>query len=124
MKRLIGIILLGSALSFTVASCSSAEAAAKADPSKQISVQARFDHDKVGNSELKGAIFNMNNDVDFEDIVLKVDFYNKAGGMIGSRSFVVKEKINPGESEKFKLEFRAPKDTDYAQWSVVGGEAD
>lgn len=115
--------MLGGALSFGITSCSSAEAAAGADPSHQIAVQAEFDNNKSGNSELEGALFNTNNDVKFDDVILRVDFYNQGGSIIGSRSFVVKEKVYPGQSAPFKLKFKAPKDTESVKWAVVGADA-
>lgn len=85
---------------------------------------ASFDHDKLGDSELTGALFNKSAGKDYDDVSVKVEFYDENSSMIGSQVYMITEDVDAGEVEDFHLKFKAPDNTTSANWSVICVEKD
>lgn len=122
MKKLLGMLALGIVLSL---STGGAKDVTRTDDDckvvSDVSIQAEFDHDNVGDSELKGKLFNTSN-VEYEDIMIQVDFYNSDQQKLGSQSLKFTEDLRPGETEDFKFEFDTPEGTNHASYTIACAE--
>ena len=128
MKKLWGMIALGAALGlsglFTPASANGIKGMDENDAMYDITVQAQFDHDEMGDSELKGTLFNTSDEATYDDVVLNVDFYDDQNTLIHTQYFTVDEDVAEGEDEDFRIKIEAPEGTESASWTVWSAEED
>ena len=95
----------------------------KCDAQEDIQITAQVDLDRIGNSELNGSITNGSDD-EYQNVQVKVDFYDDMNNHISSQMFTINEDLDPGETENFDLTFRAPDKARSAKWSVACTESD
>lgn len=124
MKKLFGVLALSVMFGLSTSAYSgdnnNNEKKSKTDDCKavtELALEATLDHDERGDSELKGKLFNSGSE-EYEDIMIRVDFYNDLQEVISSQTFKVTEDIGPGNTEDFKFEFTAPEGTAHATWAV------
>lgn len=84
-----------------------------------LKVDGSFDHDWLGESEIRGVIVNNSLTNEYEDALLNVRFYDDDHVLLGSETLKIDKDLDRGETENFKLEMETPRGTESADWSVV-----
>jgi uncharacterized membrane protein len=126
MKRLWTMIALGAALglsvTFTSVSANAGGKIANDNAAYDLTVQAEFDHDELGDSELKGTLFNTSVVNAYDDVVLNVDFFDDQNVLIDTQYFTLDEDLEAGEDEDFRVRIQAPEGTESASWMISSAE--
>lgn len=77
----------------------------------------------VGQTVVKGKISNTATVAKFKDIHVKLDFYSKTKTLLETDNETIYMELNPGETQKFKTKYFAPKGTDSVALSVVSAKS-
>jgi hypothetical protein len=88
-------------------------------PSKFLTVAGNNKKNLLGQTVIKGTVFNKAKIVTYKDVDIKLSFYSKTGTLLEEDHEVVYESINPGQSANFKSKYFAPKGTDSVAMHVV-----
>ena len=89
---------------------------------QDLKVEGEFDHDWLGESELRGSIINNSLYQEYEDAMVNIRFYDDDHILLGSKTLKIDKELDRGETENFKLEFDTPSGTESADWAVVCAE--
>lgn len=100
----------------------SLEAAEKKNPARFISVKGTNKKNLLGQTVVKGTLFNKARLAHFKDIEVKLSFYSKTGALLEEDLSTVYESINPGGSVSFKSKYFAPKGTDSVAMTVTNAK--
>ena len=76
----------------------------------------------LGQTVVKGTIYNNAKIVSYKDVDIKLSFYSKTGALLEEDHQVVYESISPGGSKSFKSKFFTPKGTDSVYFTVIGAK--
>ena len=82
-------------------------------------------HDKrnmLGQTVVKGTIFNKATVAVFKDVDIKLSFYSRTRALLETDKETVFEILQPGESKNFKTKYFAPKGTDSVALEVLGAK--
>lgn len=117
MKKLFALAL-GAMLSFPAFAASPAVID---NPATDLIVEAKLTKGFLMREGLRGVIFNRSN-IEYDDVKLKVVFYDESNNHIGMHTLTINEDIEPGEAEDLKLKFDVPNNADRAVWTVLDAE--
>lgn len=92
------------------------------NPTKFISVDGDKKKNLIGQTVLKGEVFNNAKIVTYKDVDVKIVFYSKTGTVLEEDHETVFENIAPGKSAKFKAKMFTPKGTDSVSFKVEGAK--
>jgi hypothetical protein len=92
------------------------------DPAKFISVDGDKKKNLIGQTVVKGEVFNNAKIVTYKDVDVKISFYSKTGTVLEEDYETVFENIAPGKSAKFKAKMFTPKGTDSVSFNVQGAK--
>lgn len=98
---------------------SSIEAIEKKSPSQFLKVTGTDKKNLLGQTVIKGNIFNNAKIVHYKDIQLKMSFYSGTGTLLEEDIETVYETVNPGGSISFKSKYFTPKGTDSVSLKVM-----
>lgn len=76
----------------------------------------------LGQTVVKGNIYNNAKIVAFKDVEIRMDFFSKTGALLEQDRVTVYETVNPGGSKSFKTKYFAPKGTDSVAMTVTGAK--
>jgi hypothetical protein len=76
----------------------------------------------IGQTVIKGTIFNNAKIVTYKDISIKLSFYSKTGALLEEDQEVVYESVEPGGSKGFKSKYFTPRGTDSVVFKVVSAK--
>lgn len=135
MKKLLGLIVVGSVL---FAACQSKaekettekenyekakeslEEREKKNPVAFISVTSKDKHNLIGQTVIKGTVNNNAKVCVYKDVELELSFFSKTGVLLEKDNEKIYEVIEPGKSADFKTKYFAPKGTDSVGIKVIG----
>ena len=134
IKKMLGAIVFGAALLLSPVTIDNAAAennksnsttaiAKDCAPTGDLEIAAAYGS-FLGNSRLKGVIFNRSLDQDYDNVEVKVDFYDERGSLISSQIIDVREDIERGEAEDISFSLNSPRGTESTKWSIVCAEKD
>jgi hypothetical protein len=129
MKRILGAIAAGMALLFTMAATpadtGSTDASCLTTEDLVLNVQ-EIDAATLSssNGEISGTIRNNSSEYGYDDVIVRIDYYDAQDVLIDAESIKIHRDIDPGESESFTRELNAPADAAHARLSVDCAEGD
>ena len=88
------------------------------NPIKFITVNGDKKKNLVGQTVVKGEVFNKAKVVTYKDVDVKITFFSKTGAVLEEDHETVYQNIAPGKSAKFKSKFFTPKGTDSVSFAV------
>jgi len=91
----------------------------KKDPVRFLSVAGSNKKNLLGQTVIKGTVFNKAKLVHFKDIQIKLFFYSQTGTLLEEDIDTVYETISPGGSTAFKSKYFAPKGTDSVAMKII-----
>ena len=91
----------------------------KKNPERFLSVSGNDKKNLLGQTVIKGNIFNHAKMVPFKDVEIKLFFYSKTKTLLEEDTQTIYETINPGGTTNFKSKYFAPKGTDSVGMRVV-----
>ena len=92
------------------------------DPTKFISVDGDRKKNLIGQTVVKGEVFNNAKIVTYKDVDVKITFYSKTGTILEEDHETVFENIAPGKSANFKAKMFTPKGADSVSFKVEGAK--
>ncbi|CAN5388505.1 hypothetical protein BH10BAC2_BH10BAC2_44450 [soil metagenome] len=101
----------------------SLEVTEKKHPLKFLSVTGDDKKNLIGQTVVRGTIYNKATVVAYKDVRVKMLCY-KNGKMVEEHEDVIDEVIKPGTEKDFKTKYRLPKGTDSIYLSVMSASAD
>ncbi len=101
---------------------SSIEGIEKKNPVQFLSVNGTDKRNLLGQTVVKGNIFNNAKMVHYKDVEIKLSFYSKTKTILEEDREVVYETIGPGGSVGFKSKYFAPKGTDSVGMVIVSAK--
>lgn len=96
----------------------------KKNPVRFLSVSGTDKKNLLGQTVIKGSIFNNAKMLRFKDVEIKLSFYSKTGTLLEEDLETIYESISPGSSTSFKSKYFAPKSTDSVAMKVVSAKVD
>lgn len=131
MKRGVVKIALGLMLSIGFIGCTASgevyedpgmtmEQRERATPAEFIVVNAEYDDELLGTSNITGTLQNTASRTNYKDVMITVNYYDEAGNLLGSNNYTVADDLAIGETEGFKVEVQPPDNTENVTWSVTG----
>lgn len=94
----------------------------KKNPENFLTVAGHDRHNILGQTVVKGTVFNKATVASYKDVDIKLDFYSKTGTLLETDKETVYEVIGPGQSKNFKTKYFAPKGTDSVALSVTAAK--
>jgi len=73
----------------------------------------------LDDSSLRGSLINNSIENDYDEVRIKIDYFDMMGLLVSSETLMVAEDLDPGENEKFKFRLKEPDEAVSAQWAVV-----
>lgn len=101
----------------------SLEVTEKKHPLKFLSVAGDDKKNIIGQTVVRGTIYNKATVVAYKEVRVKMLCY-KGGIMVEEHEDVIEEIIKPGTEKDFKTKYRLPKGTDSIYLSVMSASAD
>jgi hypothetical protein len=92
------------------------------NPTKFITVDGDKKKNLIGQTVVKGEVFNNAKIVMYKDVDVKISFYSKTGTILEEDHETVFENIAPGKSAKFKAKMFTPKGADSVSFKVEGAK--
>lgn len=96
----------------------------KKNPVQFISVTSKDKHNLIGQTVIKGTVYNNAKICVYKDVELELSFFSKTGVLLEKDAEKVYELIEPGKSADFKTKYFAPKGTDSVGIKVIGAKVD
>ena len=135
IKRIFGVMALSAALALSSANTgrasenthndnNNAMAAGNCDATADLEIAAAYNSGFLVKEKIRGVIFNRSLNKDYDDVQVRVDFFDKNGSLIRSESVTLKEDVGSGEAEDFAFALNAPSGTERVSWNVVCAERD
>ena len=90
----------------------------KKHPERFLKITATHKRNLLGQTVVKGNVFNQAKMVHFKDVLVKLSFYSSTGTLLGEDRHTIYEAIAPGASISFKSKNFAPKATDSVAFKV------
>ena len=94
----------------------------KSNPISFIAVKGDEKRNLIGQTVVKGKLFNNAKIVTYKDVNLKLSFYSKTGAVLEEDIETVYETVSPGGSTNFKSKYFAPKGTDSVGMKVLSAK--
>ncbi|MEO9021972.1 MAG: hypothetical protein ABI237_15100 [Ginsengibacter sp.] len=92
------------------------------NPQNFLTVSGHNKKNIVGQTVIKGSVFNRASVATFKDVDIKLSFYSKTKALLETDKETVYETIVPGTSKNFKTKYFAPKGTDSVALEVLGAK--
>jgi len=89
------------------------------NPSMFLHIQGDSKKNLVGQTVIKGKISSTATVAAYKDILIKLDFYSKTKALLESDKETIYMELYPGETQKFKTKYFAPKGTDSVSLSIL-----
>lgn len=94
----------------------------KKHPEKFIKTQTQSKKNLLGQTVIKGIIYNNAKVMTFKDIDIRLYFYSKTGAKLEEDTETIYETIHAGGSKSFKSKYFAPRGTDSVSVTVTGAK--
>ncbi len=94
----------------------------KSNPIAFITVSGDRKKNLIGQTVVKGKLFNNAKIVSYKDVSLKLSFYSKTGTVLEEDIETVYETVSPGGSKSFKSKYFTPKGTDSVGMKVLSAK--
>ena len=94
----------------------------KKTPASFLRVEGDKKKNIIGQTVVRGKIFNNAKVVTYKDVTLKLSFYSKTGAVLEEDVEVVYETVTPGGTATFKSKYFTPKGTDSVGMKVVSAK--
>lgn len=88
-------------------------------PENFLSVEGKDKKNLLGQTVIKGTLFNKAKMVTFKDVEIKLSFYSKTGTLLEEDTETIYEEVHPGSSVRFKSKYFAPKGTGSLTLKVI-----
>ena len=130
MKRILGALALSAVLLLSMGASPDPNEGSLSNScmtTEDLTLQVEgFDESAFGNydAELTGTITNTSAASSYEDVMVRVDYYNDMGTLIDSEMIKIHRDVDPGDSESFNRELNAPSEASSAEWSIDCAEDD
>ena len=95
------------------------EDAEKKNPESFLPVQGEEKKNLIGQTVVKGKIFNSAKIMTYKDVNIKLSFYSKTGAVLEEDVETVYETVEPGGTVGFKSKYFTPKGTDSVGMKVI-----
>ena len=89
------------------------------NPTKFITVDGDKKKNLIGQTVVRGEVFNNATIVSYKDVDVKISFYSSTGAVLEEDHETVYESIAPGKSAKFKAKMFTPKGTDSVGFKIM-----
>ena len=134
MKKIISVIFCGTLIFYSCNSSEdkenknqekyensklSLEEIEKKSPADFLTVTGTEKKNIIGQTVVKGKIYNNAKIVTFKDVDIKLLFYSKTGALLQEDQEKIYETITPGSSVSFKSKYFSPKGTDSIAMKVI-----
>lgn len=135
MKRILGALALGVALSLSIAATPAdtgrdSECMTTTDLSLGQEMQSTSEMNRVGSgasnisNELTGTITNNSLNQGYEDVAITVNYFDDSEEMIGSETVTVHKDVDPGDTESFTEDLHPAAGATRASYSIACAEQD
>lgn len=94
----------------------------KKSPPNFLTVTSTDKKNIIGQTVVKGKIYNNAKIVTFKDVDIKLFFYSKTGALLQEDQEKIYETISPGSNVTFKSKYFSPKGTDSIAMRVVNAK--
>ena len=94
----------------------------KKNPVAFLSVSSRDKQNLIGQTVIKGSVFNNAKVCNYKDVRLELSFFSKTGTLLLKTDETVYDNIEPGKSVNFKSKEFAPKGADSVSIKVLGAK--
>lgn len=92
------------------------------DPVLFLKVSGSDKRNLVGQTVVKGKLFNSATIAVYKDVDVELKFFSKTGALLETDKETFYEIIHPGESKDFKTKYFAPKGTDSVALKVIAAK--
>jgi hypothetical protein len=96
----------------------------KKNPEQFLSVTSSDKKNLIGQTVVKGSIFNRASVCTYKDVAIKISFFSKTGVLLEENKETVYEIIPPNNNVKFKSKYFAPKGTDSMTITVLDAKVE
>lgn len=139
MKRILGALALGVALSLSIAATPAETGNTARDSECMTTTELSLGKEMQGTSqemntvgsgasnisnELRGTLTNNSLNQGYEDVEIRVDYLNNEGTPVGSETVTVHKDIDPGSTESFTESLNPVAGATNASYSIVCAEED
>lgn len=100
----------------------SLEESEKKNPAAFIAVKGDRKKNLIGQTVVKGKLFNNGKVVVYKDVTLKLSFYSKTGTVLEEDIETIYDNVAPGASVSFKSKYFTPKGTDSVGMKVISAK--
>ncbi|RZM02367.1 MAG: hypothetical protein EOO88_57185 [Pedobacter sp.] len=94
----------------------------KKNAARFITVKGNNKKNLIGQTVIKGTIYNSAKIVTYKDIDIKLAFYSKTGALLEEDHEIVYETVAPGGSKTFKSKYFTPRGTDSVAFTVIAAK--
>ena len=123
MKKIFAALALGAALTLPGIVSAEPNLENTNNASEDISLAGEFTNDEK--PEISGTLFNTSDNTAYENVVIRVDFYDEDRNIIKSENYTLNEDVNEGEDEDFTLTLdNAPENMFHADFNVAEASLD
>jgi hypothetical protein len=138
MKKYLFLIITASVILFACSTDSATKAKAEKEsyqltkdellkkeqksPQDFLSVSGHNKKNILGQTVVKGTLFNKASIATFKDVNIKLSFYSKTKAVLETDRETIYETLTPGGSKDFKTKYFAPKGTDSVGLEVLGAK--
>ena len=92
------------------------------NPARFLTVEGNKKKNFLGQTVVKGKVYNNAKVVSYKDIDIRLSFYSKTGTLLEEDHDMVYETIHPGSGSSFKSKYFAPKGTDSVAFHIAGAK--
>ncbi len=89
------------------------------NPTKFITIEGNKKKNLLGQTVVKGEIYNNAKMITYKDVEIKISFYSKTGTVLEEDIETIYDTIIPGGSVNFKSKFFTPKGTDSVGFKIL-----
>jgi hypothetical protein len=89
------------------------------NPTKFIKIEGNKKKNLLGQTVVKGEIYNNAKMITYKDVEIKISFYSKTGAVLEEDIETIYDTIIPGGSVNFKSKFFTPKGTDSVGFKIL-----
>jgi hypothetical protein len=100
----------------------SLEEVEKQSPDKFLIVEGNDKKNLLGQTVVKGKVYNNAKMVTYKDVDIKLYFYSKTGTLLQEDQEIIYESIAPGKNMQFKSKYFAPKGTESIVMKVMAAK--
>ena len=94
----------------------------KKNPASFLTISGKNKKNLVGQTVVRGTVYNHAKIATFKDIEILLRFYSKTGALLEEDRETIFENVTPGGSKSFKSKYFTPKGTDSVSMKVLGAK--